>query len=145
MPETADNLPVTQVTKQVFKELSFTASPQGIMAVVEMKKDNAVNGEVVVLLDAIQDPGNLGTIIRTADAAGVDGIVLGEGCVDLYNDKVIRATQGSIFHLPILHAELEAETVRLKQSDYTVWATALEKAENYKKLPVPQKNSNYFW
>lgn len=144
VPETADNLPVTQVTKQVFKELSFTASPQGIMAVVEMKKDNAVNGEVVVLLDAIQDPGNLGTIIRTADAAGVDGIVLGEGCVDLYNDKVIRATQGSIFHLPILHAELEAETVRLKQSDYTVWATALEKAENYKKLPVPQKTAIIF-
>ncbi|MCT1903420.1 RNA methyltransferase [Oceanobacillus sojae] len=144
VPGAADKFPVTEVTKHVFKELSFTASPQGMMAVVEMKKEDAVGGEVVVLLDAVQDPGNLGTIIRTADAAGVNGIVLGDGCVDLYNDKVIRATQGSIFHLPILHADLEAETDRLKQSDYTVWATALEKAENYKKLPAPQKTAIIF-
>ncbi|WP_152654803.1 RNA methyltransferase [Oceanobacillus sp. CFH 90083] len=144
VPESAANLPVTEVTRQVFKELSFTASPQGIMAVIEMKKENVVNGGVVVLLDAIQDPGNLGTIIRTADAAGADGIVLGDGCVDLYNDKVIRATQGSIFHLPISHADLEEEAARLKEANFTVWATALEKAENYKKLPIPQKTAIVF-
>ncbi|MEK4304994.1 TrmH family RNA methyltransferase [Oceanobacillus sp. FSL K6-0251] len=139
VPDMAKHLPVTEVTKQVFKELSFTASPQGMMAVVEIKKEEAVNGEVVVLLDAVQDPGNAGTIIRTADAAGADGIILGSGCVDLYNDKVIRATQGSIFHLPIIHADLEEKLLRLKEADYRVWATALEKAENYKDLPIPQK------
>ncbi|WP_339177568.1 RNA methyltransferase [Oceanobacillus sp. FSL W7-1293] len=142
--ESAHHLPVIGVTKQVFKELSFTASPQGMMAVVEIKKEEAVNGEVVVLLDAVQDPGNAGTIIRTADAAGADGIILGSGCVDLYNDKVIRATQGSIFHLPIIHADLEEKLLRLKEADYRVWATALEKAENYKDLPIPQKTALIF-
>ena len=144
VPDMAKHLPVTEVTKQVFKELSFTASPQGMMAVVEIKKEEAVNGEVVVLLDAVQDPGNAGTIIRTADAAGADGIILGSGCVDLYNDKVIRATQGSIFHLPIIHADLEEKLLRLKEADYRVWATALEKAENYKDLPIPQKTALIF-
>ncbi|GAA0326476.1 RNA methyltransferase [Oceanobacillus sp. FSL W7-1281] len=142
--ESAHHLPVIGVTKQVFKELSFTASPQGMMAVVEIKKEEAVNGEVVVLLDAVQDPGNAGTIIRTADAAGADGIILGSGCVDLYNDKVIRATQGSIFHLPIIHADLEEKLLRLKEADYRVWATALEKAENYKDLSIPQKTALIF-
>ena len=55
-----------------------------------------------LLLDGLQDPGNLGTIIRTADAAGIHAVVLGEGCVDVYNSKVLRSTQGSIFHLPIV-------------------------------------------
>ncbi|WP_342744993.1 RNA methyltransferase [Oceanobacillus timonensis] len=144
IPEPAKNLPVTEVTKQVFKELSFTASPQGVMAVVEIKTEEAVNGELVVLLDAVQDPGNAGTIIRTADAAGADSVILGSGCVDLYNDKVIRSTQGSIFHLPILHADLEEEVDQLKEANYTVWATALEQAENYKNLPVPSKTAVIF-
>ncbi|WP_316244931.1 RNA methyltransferase [Oceanobacillus jeddahense] len=144
VPEAADNVPIIKVTKQVFKELSFTASPQGIMAVVEMKKEDGVSGEVIVLLDAIQDPGNLGTIIRTADAAGTEGIILGDGCVDLYNDKVIRATQGSIFHLPIMHADVEEAAARLKEADYNIWATALEKAENYKELSIPPKTAIIF-
>lgn len=144
VPEIAGNLPVTEVTKQVFKELSFTTSPQGIMAVVEIKTEDAVDGEVIVLLDAVQDPGNLGAIIRTADAANADGIILGNGCVDLYNDKVIRATQGSIFHLPILYADLEAEMIRLKAENYHVWVTALEEAANYKELSIPQKTAIIF-
>ncbi|WP_338113615.1 RNA methyltransferase [Oceanobacillus jeddahense] len=144
VPEAADNVPIIKVTEQVFKELSFTASPQGIMAVVEMKKEDEVSGEVIVLLDAIQDPGNLGTIIRTADAAGTEGIILGDGCVDLYNDKVIRATQGSIFHLPIMHADVEEAAARLKEADYNIWATALEKAENYKELSIPPKTAIIF-
>lgn len=144
VPETAQGLTITLVTKQVFKELSFTASPQGIMAVVEMKKESTADGEVLVLLDAIQDPGNLGTIIRTADAAGANGIVLGRGSVDLFNDKVIRATQGSIFHIPIFQADLEEELAHLKQAGYHIWATALEEAENYKMLPIPQKTAILF-
>ncbi|GIO21736.1 RNA methyltransferase [Oceanobacillus sp. J11TS1] len=143
-PEIASDLPITEVTKQVFKELSFTASPQGIMAVVEMKTEHVADGQVLVLLDAIQDPGNLGTIIRTADAAGVNGIILGRGCVDLFNDKVIRATQGSIFHIPILQENLEEKIVHLKDAGYSIWATALEAADNYKMLPIPQKTAIIF-
>lgn len=58
----------------------------------------------MVILDAIQDPGNMGTIIRTADAAGATGVILSEGCVDVYNPKVLRSTMGSIFHIPIYNS-----------------------------------------
>ena len=58
------------------------------------------------MLDRVQDPGNLGTMIRTADAAGMDAVILGEGCADPYNPKVVRSTQGSLFHLPIVKANL---------------------------------------
>ena len=62
--------------------------------------------EKLLLLDRVQDPGNLGTMIRTADAAGMDAIILGEGCADPYNPKVVRATQGSLFHLPLIKADI---------------------------------------
>ena len=58
-----------------------------------------------MVLDAIQDPGNMGTIIRTADAAGATGVVLSEGCVDVYNPKVLRSTMGSVFHVPIYNSK----------------------------------------
>ena len=78
------------------------------MAVCEKRMDcmENVKMEKLLLLDRVQDPGNLGTLIRTADAAGMDAIILGEGCADPYNPKVVRATQGSLFHLPIDKSEL---------------------------------------
>lgn len=145
VPDAAKHIPVTPVTRLVFKELSFTASPQGIMAVVQIKEE-AINyeGKVIALLDAIQDPGNLGTIIRTADAAGVDGLILGKGCVDLFNDKVIRSTQGSVFHLPVVQGDLKEETMVLKQAGFQLWATALERAKNYQTRSIPEKTAIIF-
>ena len=72
------------VTENVFKHISETQTPQGIAAVIKMKEQTLDKGIFYLLIDAIQDPGNLGTIIRTADACGVDGIILGNGTVDLY-------------------------------------------------------------
>lgn len=95
-----------KLSNNVFKEISGLENPQGVLAVVEFmerdigdlyKKDKAF----IVFLDSLNDPGNLGTIIRSADAFKIDGIVLGEDCVDLYNPKVIRSTMGSIFRVPI--------------------------------------------
>jgi TrmH family RNA methyltransferase len=90
----------------LFAKLSETVNPQGIVAVCHKFKYNtedAFNSKnpLFVILENVQDPGNLGTIIRTADAAGFDGVFLSKGTVDLYNPKVVRSTMGSIFHLPI--------------------------------------------
>ena len=68
---------------------------------------SSINPDKFLLIDAVQDPGNIGTMIRTADAAGIDAVILGEGCADLYNPKVVRSTQGSLFHMPVLKTLFE--------------------------------------
>lgn len=136
-----NNLQTTIVSKTVFRHLSQTQSPQGIMAVVYMKESLNIKGEQILIVDRVQDPGNLGTMIRTADAAGFSGIILGEGTVDLYNDKVIRATQGSIFHLPIIQANLVDEINQLKQNGFTILATALEDAVRYDQICIQERTA----
>ncbi|MFD1850100.1 TrmH family RNA methyltransferase [Oceanobacillus bengalensis] len=139
LPEWCRNLPLEIVSEQVFLQVSQTMAPQGIAAIVEMKPTVKHTGNYLLLLDSIQDPGNLGTIIRTADAAGMDGIMLGKATVDLYNDKVIRATQGSIFHIPIMQANLMDEVAKLKKENYTIWATALKDAKKYNEVKIDEK------
>lgn len=98
-------LPVEVVTDKVMAAMSQDKAPQGVLALVKMpiecdlltKKENPL----IVVLENVQDPGNLGTILRTAEAAGVDQVVLSKGTVDLYNPKVIKATMGAIFRLHI--------------------------------------------
>ena len=97
---------VYTVKDSLFEKISETVNPQGILAVCHIKEFNVTNVDYsnspfFVVLENVTDPGNMGTLIRTADAAGADGIFLSKGCVDIYNPKVIRATMGSIFHLPI--------------------------------------------
>lgn len=93
------------VKDSVFEGISDTASPQGVMAVVEAVNytidDIFGENPFILILDRIQDPGNLGTIIRTAEGAGVTGIVLGNSCVDIYNPKTVRSTMGSVFRMPM--------------------------------------------
>ncbi|MEI3612667.1 TrmH family RNA methyltransferase [Pseudogracilibacillus sp. SO30301A] len=119
------------VDKHVFKEITQTETPQGIAAIVNMQDLPVETDTYILLVDAIQDPGNLGTMIRTADAAGFSQIVLGKGTVDVYNDKVIRASQGSIFHISIEQASLHETITYLKQENYTIWASALRNAINF--------------
>lgn len=147
LEETADSIEVAErvdtyrVSDNVFKAISETKTPQGIAAVVRMKASEWSRYSQILLLDAIQDPGNLGTIIRTADAAGFDAVVLGNGTVDLYNDKVIRATQGSIFHLPVFQEELVERIPVLKEEGFTVWAAALQDSVSYKELKRPERTA----
>lgn len=141
IPSWCEDYPVEIVTEQVFGHITQTSTPQGIAAVVAIRETNNILGNQLILLDAVQDPGNLGTIIRTADAAGMDAVVLGKGTVDLYNDKVIRATQGSIFHIPIYEADLFEEIKILKESGFEIWATALEDSEVYHKVNVQEKTA----
>ena len=119
----SSDIALWEVTEAIMESLADTATPQGVLAVVNAVAtglDEVLTGEqkhLLVLVDGIQDPGNLGTVIRTADAAGADAVILTRGTVDLYNPKTLRATMGSVFHLPIIMAgEAIQAAERLLQS-----------------------------
>jgi TrmH family RNA methyltransferase len=102
--------PVELVSEQVFSGISDTVSPQGVLALVGMVSyslDRMMESENanLLFLEEVRDPGNLGTIFRTAECAGVNGIVLSSGCVDVYNPKVVRATMGAVFRMPFVCVE----------------------------------------
>ena len=119
---------VLVVSQDVFHKLSMTETTQGILAVVEIVKQEILpNKGRFIVLDAVQDPGNLGTIVRTADAAGFDAVVIGTGTVDLYNDKVLRSMQGSHFHIPVFQANLQEYLPILKEKGVQVAVTALHR------------------
>lgn len=103
-----------------------TKTPQGIAAVVAMQ-EQPLHGAHLVALDGVQDPGNVGTIIRTADAAGFDGVLLSSQCADVYSPKVIRAAMGSVFHLPICTVEqLPQELLALRSAGFSVLSSQLD-------------------
>ncbi|MEH7379715.1 RNA methyltransferase [Bacillus sp. JJ1533] len=132
-----DHLSITIVTEKIMKEISDTDTSQGVAAICEqytVQEGGMVSK--VLLVDAVQDPGNLGTMIRTADAAGIDAVIVGEGSVDVYNSKVIRSTQGSIFHIPIIKANLHEMIDQLKRSGIKVYGTSLKNAVDYKQASV---------
>lgn len=131
------------VTSPIFKEIASTETPQGILSVMEMpsKLDEddlseylrqSSENESILMLDRIQDPGNMGTIIRTADAAGIKKIILIKGCVDIYNEKVVRSTMGSIFSCHFYEVDNIGQVIDiLKRNSYTVIASALENSILY--------------
>lgn len=95
------------VSETVMRKCTDTVEPQGIFAIVEKQSVSletllTLENPLIVVVDGVRDPGNLGTIIRSADAAGADGIILGQGTTDLFNPKTVRSTMGSMFHLPIV-------------------------------------------
>ncbi|MEH7354326.1 RNA methyltransferase [Neobacillus drentensis] len=123
--------PVILVTEEISNSLSETEAPQGIYAVCRQAKPEVRNAKTFLLIDAVQDPGNLGTMIRTADAAGIDAVVVGRGSVDLFNSKVLRSAQGSHFHLPIIRGDLHEWINKLLEKNIPVYGTALEGASAY--------------
>ena len=126
------------VTDAVFSQMSDTKTPQGIMAIVRMVKHTyteIVCGEPLILaIENLQDPGNLGTILRVAEGAGVTGIVMSPNTVDIYNPKTIRSTMGSIFRMPFLYASDFIETLEhLKKDKVTLYAAHLDGKNAYTK------------
>lgn len=101
---------------------------QGVFAVVATSEPDMMllYGKKLLLVDAVQDPGNVGTLIRTADAAGYDCVVLGKGSADLYNPKVIRSTQGSHFHIPVIQANLFDWIANLEEEGVPVIGAVLD-------------------
>lgn len=97
---------LVKVPPKLFDEIADTENPQGILGIVDFNEMYfedilSIDNPSLLFLDELQDPGNIGTIIRTCDAFGIDGILLGEGCGDPYSPKVVRSTMGSIFRVPI--------------------------------------------
>lgn len=127
---------IYKTTQKLFKEMTDTEKTQGILAVVKQKEytiEEILNKHVnfTLLLDRIQDPGNMGTIIRTADSAGVDSIIILKGCVDVYNSKVIRSTMGSIFNVPIMEVDNENDIIEiLKEKEFNIVSSYLN-TDNY--------------
>ena len=115
--------PYTYVSESIMKKLSNMESCPKMIAVVKFLPQKEILGDKVLLLDDIQDPGNLGTIIRSSLAFGVTDIILNLNSVDLYNDKVIRSSQGMIFHVNVLRCDLSIVIDELKEDNYLVLGT----------------------
>ena len=139
-PEYECNLNVSEtiVTYEVLKKLSFTKTPQKIMGICKKISEKEI-GNKVLILDDIQDPGNLGTIIRSAVAFNIDTIVIGDGSVDVYSPKVLRATQGMIFHVPIVFYSIDKLIPILKKLKIPVYATNVKYGSDVKSLSYEDK------
>ena len=116
---------VLYVKKEVMKKISSLDNPPIIMALCKKSNNNSIIGDKIVILDGIQDPGNLGTIIRSSLAFGVNTIILSPNCVDLYNPKVLRGTQGMIFHLPIITMDTFEAINYMKSNNIPVYGTSV--------------------
>jgi len=128
-----DNIVVT--SQSIMKTLVETETPQGILAVVKIQ-ELALKDGPILFLDKIQDPGNLGTLIRTAEAAGFGGVILRKGCTDPYSQKSIRSSMGSIVSIPVLTGK-GIEDLPL---DYKIYGAALEGGKPYKGLNYDSKS-----
>lgn len=126
------------VSDKVFSQMSDTKTPQGIMAVVKMPKytmaditDRSEN-PLMVILENIQDPGNLGTIVRTAEGAGASGIIMSKNTVDIFNPKTIRSTMGSLFRVPFIYVEdITTAMEELHEKNIATYAAYLEGSMDY--------------
>jgi TrmH family RNA methyltransferase len=123
------------VTEAVLSKCTDTQTPQAVFAVLRklhwepadlLTSARAGSPGLVVVIDGMQDPGNLGTIIRSADAVGATGVLLGKGTVDLYNPKTVRSTMGSLFHLPIAQGDLEQLLPLAAEQGVAVVTTSLQ-------------------
>ncbi len=120
------DVPYVYVTEEIIKKISDAVSPPDVLALCKMANDNVVLGEKILLLDGIQDPGNLGTIIRSAVAFNVDTICLSPDTVDIYNPKVLRSTQGMIFHTNIIIKSLKEIISMLKEREIPIYGTRVD-------------------
>lgn len=130
-------------TDDVFDSVAETVNAQGVLAVIGKKQEGSADFrhlKFAVMCDRIQDPGNLGTIIRTADAFGPAVVILNKGCVDQYNPKVVRASAGAIFRVPFIHADNDHEAVlNLKQAGFKVYSTVVESEYSFEDVEKSEK------
>ncbi len=140
---TSDIKDITVVKDSVFDSISQTVTPQGVMCIVRKPEyslsedgvfisengvmiDNGKGQRKLLVLENIQDPGNLGTMLRTAEAAGMSGIIMNRGCADIYNPKIIRSTMGSIFRVPFIYSDDLLGTInKLQNNEINVFAAYL--------------------
>lgn len=133
-----DGIPTIKVSSEVMKKLSSMDSYPSVIGVANKIKEKEL-GDSILMLDDIQDPGNLGTIIRSSAAFGIDTIVVSPKTVDIYNIKVLRATQGMLFHINIIVRELDSFITKLKQDNYKIYGTKVDKGVNIKDISINNK------
>ena len=124
-----DNIDIFIISKKLFPALSDTETPSGIIAVINFKNNSHFDTDIkksYIYCDNLRDPGNLGTIIRTADAAGFGGVLLSPDCVDIHNPKTVRSSMGSFFHLPIIENVQYSELLELKDKGFNIVAGLLD-------------------
>lgn len=133
-----EGIPAEILSDPVFRTVSDTQTPQGILAVVRQRErtPDEILSEgttpLLLVLEALQDPGNLGTILRTAEGAGVTGIIMSEDTVDIYNPKVIRATMGSIYRMPFCSVpDLKDAVRKIRARGILCYAATLEESRDY--------------
>ena len=118
------------VTDKIFSSITQVTNPQGIMAIIEKnieKETIDFSQDIIVMLDDVQDPGNLGTILRTVDSIGLNQIIVSKGTADAFNPKVVRSTMGAIFRLKIIESENLAQTIReIRKHHYKLVVTSLQ-------------------
>lgn len=128
LPKLPEGVRVVQVPEDVMGSISPMKAPQGALFLCRMadiQSPERLEGALWLVLDGVQDPGNVGTIWRTADALGADGVLLTDGCADPWNCKTVRATMGACFRLPVYEVERQALPALLERSDLPLYATAL--------------------
>lgn len=142
--DSTDEKKIVLCSEQVFDNAADTVSAQGILAVINKnnadKNDVIDNYNFIIMCDRIQDPGNLGTIIRIADAFGPAGLLLNKGCVDVFNPKVVRASAGAIFRVPVIYAESDLELINaMKDRGFYIVSTVVDSIYSFDNMEKRDK------
>ncbi len=135
------DIPTIYVTRDIINKISSLDTPINVLGLCKINNNKEIIGSKILMLDGIQDPGNLGTIIRSSVAFGVTTIVLGNNTVDLYNAKVLRATQGMIFYINIINKDLKDVIMSLKEKEIPVYGTKVEYGEDVRNFPNKDKKA----
>lgn len=134
------DLEVIEVSEEVMAKLAFTKSPSNIMAKCKIDSNNELMMKKrYLILDDLQDPGNIGTLIRSALAFGIDQVILSKNCVDLYNDKLLRAMQGANFHISCIYGDLTEIIKKLQANGVVVVGSALENGQDISLIEKTEK------
>ena len=130
---------VLLVTEAIMQAISEQKTPQGICCTVQIPQEpQRLSGRLLVAMDGVQDPGNVGTILRTADAAGLDGAILSEQCADVFGPKTLRATMGSVFRVPVtVTDDLPGYLRGLRTQGYSVLSSQLDGEPFYQRGALP--------
>ncbi len=131
-----------KVTAKEMEQMTALSSPSAHLAVLHQKNQSIANssGETIIVLDGISDPGNLGTILRTAEWFGVESIFCTPACVELYNPKVVQSTMGSLFRMKVIYAEITSMVEWLKSKDFVLIGAEMN-GTNHFDFSFPQKNA----
>ena len=135
------------VADNIFAKMSETKTPQGVLALLRMQRKSlaevlAEGASCFLAVESLQDPGNLGTMLRAGEGAGLSAILANRGTVDVYNPKLVRATMGSIFRIPVVYVDdFPAALFKLKQEGISLYAAALQASVPYDSIAYPERTA----